>query len=1000
MGKIAERRQLTVMFVDLVNSTRRLNNCDPEEFFEFILKYQSRVKKCVAKAGGFCARFVGDGVLIYYGWPTSYEDSSARAIRSAREIVADIGEIIDPQGEPAAVRIGISTGMVIIGEIQTQFGQPQVEVFGEAPHLANRLQSEGAPNTIIVCQETKNLAHGIFEFEKKAVGKMKGIEGVWSVNQVTGECAAFSRFVSQTGQSHLTTIGREKELNFIKSLWPLAMQKEGQIVCISGDIGYGKSHLVEAVQKDLRREIDGDISVVRYQCSEHFKDNPYYPFVRRTDIWAGIVNEDDAQTRLNKFVSKMGGQPDEEMLQNISPVMGFPEIKVRNKYRSLEDEKEAVKKSIMKLAQLSIGQVNSLSIVEDLHWADPSTQELVRYFYDNIKDLRTLMLVTCRDPNMVPRVKMDNHHHTVLVPLTKNDASEFVTKIADDRILNKEMIEHIVEKTDGIPLYIEAYTKALLEPSTRAVATSFQAPISVPSSLNNILLMRLDHLGDLKDLAQICSTIGHEFSSFLVAQISGISREKAAVALDALTEEKILIRLKHKGIIGYRFRHALMQQIAYEGQLKRTRKKLHLKIAHVLENMRPHLAKRNPSFIAKHFSLAGLHDEATRYTLEAAQNSMSQFANREALGYAKNGLEHLSSISNIDEREEFELEFQMINALAGRAVNGFAKQSTIIAFERMMQLSLKRGSERHHGRAIRGLFVAMHSEGRYDDALAMAGRMINASGKDAFGLTTAHHMHAIPLIWQGKFIQAKDELELASDYYKESAKNTSKPRIQALARIQFSQSLVFAFLGHVQESEKRGIDALRNLKKTSAALEIANGYLSICNAMRIIRHRDLLKTAREFEVFIADHELPYYSSAISAFVGLGLFEEGDKKQGLELLKRGWQQFTQTQSRLNQVFYMAELADCNLQTDNLGEARIAVENGFALMEQFGERNFEAELYRIHGEIMLAEKIHSAKLIIVEFEKAIEVAIKQSAGTFEIRARNTLARAREELSALVE
>ena len=1000
MGKTAERRQMTVMFVDLVGSTRRLNNCDPEEFFEFIIKYQSYVKKRVAKFGGYSARFVGDGVLIYYGWPTSQEDSAARAIRSAREIITDIGDIVDPHGEPATVKIGIATGMVIIGEILTQFGQPQVEVFGEAPHLANRLQGEGKPNTIIVCQETRNLSHGAFEFEKLTTGKLKGIEGVQPVNQVIAESASTSRFVSQTRQSQLPTVGREKELEFIKNLWPRAMKEAGQIVCITGDIGYGKSHLVEAVQKGLRKEIDGDISVVRYQCSEHFKDSPYYPFVRRTDIWAGILTQDNAQTRLDKFVKKMGGKPDEEMLQNISPVMGFPKIRNRKQYRNQQDEKESVKKSIMQLAQLSIGQANSLVIVEDLHWADPSTQELMRYFYDNIKKLRALMLVTCRDIDMVPRAKMENHHHTNLEPLNNDDVEKLISELADSSQLTTEMVDHIVEKTDGIPLYIEAYTKALLEPKqTQAGTTSFQEPISVPSSLNNILLMRLDHLGDLKDIAQICSTIGHEFSCLLVEQISEISHENIVYALDALTEEKILIRLRHKNAIYYRFRHALVQQIAYESQLNKTRKKIHLKIARILEELRPHLVKRNPGFIARHFSLGGLYKEATSYLLEASQNSMSKFANREALGYAKNGLEHLGSISNIDEREEFELEFQMINALAGRAVNGFAKQSTIAAFERMMELSLKRGNERHHGRAIRGLFVAMHSEGRYDDALSMAERMIKASGKDALGLTTAHHMHAIPLIWQGNFVQAKCELELAREYYEKNARISPNPIMQALTRIQFSQSLVLAFLGLPKEALNIGNDALRNVQKIGAPLEIANGYLSICNVMRIVRHRDLLKIAREFEVFISDHELPYYSSAISAFVGLGMFEEGDKSQGLELLKRGWQQFTQTQSRLNQVFYMAELADCNLQTGNLPEARIAVENGFSLMEQYGERNFKAELFRIHGEIMLAEKIHSPKLIITEIEKAIAVAIKQSAGTFEKRAKVSLAQAHEELSALV-
>ena len=1000
MGTIAERRQITVMFVDLVGSTSRLNNCDPEEFFEFIIKYQSHVNKCVAKFGGYSARFVGDGVLIYFGWPTSHEDSAARSIRSAREIVTSIADIVDPHGEPAAVRVGIATGVVIIGEIQTQFGQPQVEVFGEAPHLANRLQGEGKPNTIIVCQETKNLSHGTYNFEELTTGKLKGIEGVQSVNQVMSESFTSSRF-SKSGLDQLPTVGREKELEFIINLWPRAMESEGQIVCITGDIGYGKSHLVEAVQKQMRNKIDSSISVVRYQCTEHHKDSPYYPFVRRTDIWAGILAQDNAQERLDKFTKKMGTQLDEEMLYNISPVMGFPEIKRKNKFSNQHDEKEAVKKSIMQLAQLSIGQTKSLVIVEDLHWADPSTQELMRYFYDNIKDLRALMLVTCRDVDLVPRAKLDNHHRIALAPLPNHDAKKLVSVIANANQLTKEMVTHIVEKTDGIPLYIEAYTKALLEPNNAlASASSFHEPISVPSSLNNILLMRLDHLGDLKNIAQICSTIGHEFSCLLVEQISGFSHEKIDYALDALTEEKILIRLKHKNTISYSFRHALVQQIAYESQLKKTRKKMHLKIAQTLKDLRPHQVKRNPGFIARHYSLAGLHKEATNYLLEASQISMSQFANREALGYAQNGLEHLGSFSNTDEREELELEFQMINALAGRAVNGFAKQSTIAAFERMMELSLKRGSERHHTRAIRGLFIAMHSEGRYDDALAMAGRMINASGKDAVGLTTAHHMHAIPLIWQGNFAQAKSELELASDYYDKSAKNIPNPRIQALTRIQFSQSLVAAFMGHPQEALKSGLDALSNVKKTNATLEIANGYLSVCNAMRIIRHPDLLKTAREFEVFIADHELPYYSTAISAFVGLGMFEEGDKSQGLELLKRGWQQFTKTQSRLNQVFYMAELADSNLQTGNLVEARIAVENGFALMEQYGERNFEAELFRIHGEIMLAEKTHSPKLIVAEIEKAIAVAIKQSAGTFEKRARNTLARAQEELSTLVE
>jgi len=970
------------MFVDMVGSTNRLHKCDPEEFFEFITEYQSRVKICVSKFQGNVARFIGDGVLVYFGWPQALEDGAARAIRTGEEIISSISDLLDPHAEATACRIGIATGVVVVGEISTQPSQHQDEIFGEVPHLAERLQGIGRPNSILVCQQTQKLAKNEFHFHKVPNQILKGIEEKQTAYVAKAEKRNVSRFVAKGKSRQLKTFGRGKELKNIERLWQKSTAGDGQIVWICGDAGIGKSHLVEAVHKSLPHE---NLMTVRYQCSRFNTQSPYYPFVRRTEIWAGINVGDPPDLRLKKFIERIGDVPDGEMLRNISAMMGFPEVKTDYAIRSEQEEKEAVCRSLLHLLKIAIRQYSTLILIEDIHWADPSSLGLVKYINDNSKQINALILVTHRDEIDIPNQKSDNFHQLNLGPLDKADSRKMVIDVASENSPDNTLVDAIVDKTDGIPLYVDACTRAYLDASdSRSGENSFQGKTDVPFSLHDILMERLDRLGDSKATAQICSAIGYEFTADIVHKIS--NRPLAEIENDfaSLTNANIFICGEDGDIPNYRFRHWLIQDVAYQGLLKRSRRQLHLTIARVFENELPELVQNEPELIAEHFRVAERYPQAIKYLLAAATKGIAKFANREAIDHADQAIVLIRKLDTQSEKEKLELEFQMIKALAGRALHGFAKKSTIVAFQRMMELATKHSSARHYSRAIRGLFNSLHTEGRYNDALEMAERLIDGSSDDPHGRMTAHHMRAVPLIWQGKFVEANQEIDTAISIIGNFADQAKVNGNKIPAQIHSTKSIAMAFLGNYEAAYNLSLEALQQAKHDGNPLEIANSYLSACNALRIIRHPKALHLARECQEFIADHEIPYYSAALPAFLGLALFEDGDRSTGLELLKEGWEQFLQTNSRLNQVFYMAELADCYLQVGNISEAESAVENGFALMIQYDERNFEAELHRIRAEIFALKGDRDQSRIVDEYEKAIKIAGLQKARIFELRA----------------
>lgn len=986
MGKSAERRQMTVMFVDIIGSTQRLQNCDPEEFFEYIIAYQSRVNDCVSKYEGTVARYIGDGVLVYFSWPVAQEDAAVRAIRTAHDILSAVSDLADPHDELTTVRIGIATGVVVIGEIITQSSQSQQEIFGEVPHLAERLQGTGGENTITVCQQTHKLASREFSFQKLAQQSLKGINGERTIYIAGPEKREPSRFKVSDQPPKLRTFGRQKELDFIEKLWLKARGGEGQIAWISGDAGIGKSHLVESIAKKLGQE---KVALARYQCSKFHAQSPYYPFVKRTHIWSGINATDDPDTRLNKFVQSMDRPPDEEMLRNISPIMGFPKVRRMFPNRSEQEEKEAVCISLLELLKLAMRQQPLLILIEDLHWADPSSFDLVGYMNSFVKNLDALILVTYRDEIEAPSVNLPNSHKLELGRLNADDVKKMVLNVAGSTELDDQILDTIVSKTDGVPLYVDACTRAFIDSkNSQSIEMSFQGKMDVPFSLHDMLMERLDRLGDSRTIAQICSAIGHVFTAKLVQQISGRTTEDVENALGELLSADILMRADDEDIPVFSFHHSLIQDVAYQGLLKRTRRQLHLTIARVLETHYPDMLESEPEFIAEHFRVAERYSDAIQYLLKAANINLSKFANREAIEHADQAIVLIRKLDDQTTREKLELEFQLVKALAGRALYGFAKRSTILAFQRMMELATKHGSAKYYSQAIRGLFNALHAEGMYEEALAMADLMINNSQNEPHGLMTAHHMRAIPLIWQGKFREAERELGLAIEYCNkiDNEKGNSKPQQQET--LNSTLAICLAFLGQTERSAELSFGALRHARQKDRTIEIANRYLNACNALRIIRHPEASKIAQEFQDFVADRELPYYSTAVSAFVGLAMFEEGEKQAGLEMLKSGWSQFTRTNSRLNQVFYMAELADCCLRAGDLEQAYETVSNGFELMNQFGERNFEAELHRIKGEILSADPSVNGSAARDEFENAIKISQSQSAKIFEKRAKKSL------------
>jgi class 3 adenylate cyclase len=667
----AERRQVTVMFSDLVGSTALSARMDPEDLREVISAYQKCVAETVQRSGGFVAKYMGDGVLVYFGYPQAHEDDAERAVRAGLELIVAVGAL--KTHAPLQTRVGIATGLVVVGDLIGSGASQEQAIVGETPNLAARLQGVADPNSVVIAESTRKLLGNLFELENLGGKDLKGVIGSVQAWAALRPASVESRFEALHATSLTALVGREEEIELLMRRWARAKSGEGQVVLLSGEAGIGKSRLTATLLENLSSEPQ---TRVRYFCSPQHTDSAFYPIIGQLERAAAFARDDTPVLKLDKLdallalasAPKQDGALIAELL-SIPNDGRYPKLDLTPQQRRQKtlDALNAQMEGLSRVRPL-------LMIFEDAHWADPTTLEVFGRCIDRIPNIRVLLLVTFRPEFQAPWVGRPHVASLMINRLTEVEANAMIDRVVGNKLLPVKLRRDIIERTDGIPLFVEEMTNAVLEASGEAAAERTVAAIpsqvrEVPSTLHASLMARLDRLGRAKEIAQIGAAIGREFSHDLLA---AVVQSEATSAIDRLVDAGLLFRQGMPPDATYLFKHALVQDAAYSTLLREPRRALHARIADILESKFTEIADNQPELLARHYTEAGQIEKAANLWGKAGQRSLERSALVEAVAQLTRALDQIAMLPATPalRRDEIKLQVALINPLLH--VKGYA----------------------------------------------------------------------------------------------------------------------------------------------------------------------------------------------------------------------------------------------------------------------------------------------------------------------------------------
>jgi class 3 adenylate cyclase/tetratricopeptide (TPR) repeat protein len=682
----AERRQVTVIFSDLVGSTALSARLDPEDLREVITVYQKCVAQTVRRFDGYVARFLGDGVLVYFGYPQAHEDDAERAVRAGLQIIAAVSGI--KTHASLQTRIGIATGLVVVGDLSGSGGL--LDIVGETPNLAARLQAIADPNTVVIAESTRRLVGALFELKDLGHRELKGIPGPARAWAALRPSSVKSRFEALRGTGLTALVGREEEIESLLRHWSMARVGEGQVVLMSGEAGIGKSRLTAGLQERLTP--DPHI-LLRYFCSAQHTDSAFYPVIDQIERAAALDHDDSSKAKLDKLDALLA-----QTSTSIDDAAVFAELlSIPNdgRYPALDlgpaqRRRRTLEAFILRVAVLA-RSCPVLMIVEDVHWADPSSLELLSNVIDWVVTFPVLLIVTFRPEFEPPWIGRSHVTALSINRLAHRHVGVMIDRVAIDRPLQASIRQGIIERTDGIPLFIEEMTKAVLEAEGADAAQHMAAVVSpsviaIPATLHASLSARLDRLGPAKEVAQIGAAIGREFSHALLASVARPSDGELESALDRLLAAGLLFRQGVPPTATYLFKHALVQDAAYNALLREPRRALHARIAETLENKFAEIAEGRPEVVARHYTEAGLIEKGARFWGKAGQQSLKRSALVEAVEQFSRALSQIAALptSCALRKEQIKLQVALIGPLIH--VKGPGAPETVAAVERARSL--------------------------------------------------------------------------------------------------------------------------------------------------------------------------------------------------------------------------------------------------------------------------------------------------------------------------
>ena len=996
----AERRQLTILFCDLVGSTALSAQLDPEDLRKLIHIYHAATAQEVERFGGFIAKYMGDGVLAYFGFPHAHENDAERALLTGLALVERVGQLQHDQAG-LAVRVGIATGVVIVGDLIGHGSAQEHGVVGETPNLAARLQALAKPGSVLMDEATRRLVGELFEFRDLGAVEIKGMPAPANIWQLLGTRSVESRFEALHARGLSALVGRDHELGHLIRHWELAKAGEGQTVLVSGEPGIGKSRLAAGLQETVR---DHAQITLRYFCSPHHRDSMLYPFIAQLELWAGFVRDDSAPAKLDKL-RKLLASLDANSTETISllaDLLGIIDDSVPELSIDSQRKRELTIAIWPDLFKALARRRPLVVIFEDAHWADATSLELLDRAVSKITHLPALLVVTFRPEFQARWVGQSRVSALILSKLPRPESSALIAGITGGKALPQEIVNHIIERTDGIPLFIEELTSMLVESGLlreeqgEYVIEQPMPAMAIPSSLQASLMARLDRLAPVKEVAQIGAVIGREFSYELLAAVARRSDPELKLALDKLTDAGLVFAEGTPPHASYMFKHALVQDAAYSTLLRARKQDLHGRIGYLLAERFPDIKSTQPELLAHHFTEAGLSDAAVDYWRKAGERALDRSAHAEAAAHLTHAVRILGRLPESIERNHRELRLQMALGSTMRALKGHAADETLQVFLRARSLLDETIPLKEQMAVLYGAWTVTVVGGDQVLALEIARQSLalTQNGSDAEAIAFASRMNGIAFWLMGDFEQAVPHLERAVALYEPGSGNVTDLRYSQDHAV-WALSVLALALWPLGYPDQAAAAAVRSLKWARAIDHgMSTGFsLSFGSALWGFFSegpRPGGASAQEALDFCVEHDLRAYISWGKFYCGLSLVRSGEHCAGLELLRAG----IAGMDRINfRVLWTAQLGLFAWALGAAGEVKEGLDElsrALVAVDKSGARFFELELHRLRGDLLRCDGILAEAE--AEYERAIEIARAQKAKSWELRASTSLARLR--------
>jgi class 3 adenylate cyclase/predicted ATPase len=999
----AERRQVTVMFSDLVGSTALSARMDPEDLREVISAYQRCVAETVRHFGGFAARYLGDGVLIYFGYPAAHEDDAERAVRSGLALIDAVARLRAP--EPLQVRIGVATGMVVVGDLVGSGEGQEHDIVGETPNLAARLQTIAEPNTIIVAAATRRLLGNLFELQDLGPKELKGISGPVRVFAALRASSVESRFEAMHPGGLTALVGRDEELELLLRRWARAKTGDGQVLLLSGEAGIGKSRLAAALMERLAAE---PYTRLRYFCSPQHTDSAFHPIIGQFERAAAFAYGDTPQAKLDKLDALLAqtstSQQDAALFLEMLSLPNdsrYPAPELTPQQRR-EKTLEALSRQMETLARS--GPV--LVIFEDAHWADPTSLEAFGRTVDRIKTLPVLLIITFRPEFNAPWVGQSHVTSLTLARLGEREAATIIARMVGNKALPADVLAEIVERTDGIPLFVEEMTKAVLEAESegaaRRIAAAVPSPrLAVPASLHASLMARLDRLGPAKEVAQIGSAVGREFSHLLLAAVARMSEPDLGLALNRLIHADLLSRQGTPPQASYLFKHALVQDAAYSTLLREPRRALHARIAEAIEGRFAEIAETQPETLARHCTEAGLIEKAVGLWGKAGQRSLDRSALAEAVAQFTRALEQIVTLPSTAalRREQIKLQVALITPL--NHVKGYAAAETKMAAEQARSLIEQAEALGEPLEDPLLLFSVLYSfwvarfvafNGKVMRELAAHFLTLAEKQGAAVPLMVGHRNMGVSLLHTGDIQESRVHINRAIALYDPAKHRQLATRFGQDVRVAllFYRSLALWPLGYPDGALADADRAVSDAREIGQAASLM-AALTLTSLSQIHCGSYARANAQLDEVITLANETGALFWKVGGMLVQGcLFTmAGKASDAVRAISSGLSAWRATGTTVWVPTYLSYLARAYAELGQFDEASRCVGEAIVAVQTTNESWYEADIHRIAGEIALKSPKPDVLKAEAHFERAISVAQQQQAKSWELRAAMSMA-----------